>query len=532
MKVITLTLAVFAFTIMAPWHPAHGQSNAEPGVCYAISATIGADGYSTESLDLIAIDTETGVGSPVTALDISSLSPWARMPGLAINSTGEMYAADLEGNIFRIDVSTGGLTPSTSNNGLFPGAIAFDASDQLYGSHIGFGGGVPSPSIVPIDPVTGVADALGAVPADDDYAGLTFDQSSGDLYGSTGGSPRRGAIVKLDGGTEVETVATIGTVTSTGHFNGASLPDIAFDWQGNLYAIRGQRTTDGAVSVLYSIDPNVAGGNPEPIGSDIGSDQGFSKISSFDCDRREPGEPPVQTVSIDVKTGTCPNKLNTKSQGKVNVAIHGKADFDVSTVDPSTILVNGVAPISWSLVDVSQPPLEQDACSCTADSADGFVDLELVFETQALVGALGEVVDGESYPMDLTGSMLDSTPIEGDDCVEIQKKGQGDDNGRRRGKSSEIAPGEFVLGQNYPNPFNPTTSISFALPEAAPVRLAVYNAVGQRVKVLVSASLEAGFHTATWDATDHNGHRVSTGLYIYRITAGDHVETRKMLLLE
>ena len=96
---------------------------------------------------------------------------------------------------------------------------------------------------------------------------------------------------------------------------------------------------------------------------------------------------------------------------------------------------------------------------------------------------------------------------------------------------SSCSPGSVAI-ISMPNPFNPTTTISFALPEAASVRLAVYNIVGQEVKVLVSSTLEAGTHAATWDATDRSGQRVATGLYIYRLTTGTYVETRKMLLLE
>ena len=99
-------------------------------------------------------------------------------------------------------------------------------------------------------------------------------------------------------------------------------------------------------------------------------------------------------------------------------------------------------------------------------------------------------------------------------------------------KAGEQEARGFGLGQNYPNPFNPSTTISFSLPEATSVQLTVHNALGQVVKVLASSTFGAGVHTATWDATDHSGSRVSTGLYIYRLKAGSHIQTRTMLLLE
>ncbi len=95
-----------------------------------------------------------------------------------------------------------------------------------------------------------------------------------------------------------------------------------------------------------------------------------------------------------------------------------------------------------------------------------------------------------------------------------------------------VVPGSFALHQNYPNPFNPTTTISFNLPQAGQVELAVYNLLGQQIRTLVSGDLAAGSHTVEWNGRSDNGEAVSTGIYFYRLTAGDLSETRKMMLLK
>jgi len=88
-------------------------------------------------------------------------------------------------------------------------------------------------------------------------------------------------------------------------------------------------------------------------------------------------------------------------------------------------------------------------------------------------------------------------------------------------------PDEYGLSQNYPNPFNPTSEIKFSLPEAIFVRLEVYNIMGQLVTTLVDRQMEAGAHSVTWD-----GREAASGIYLYRLRAGDFTETKKMVLLK
>ena len=95
-----------------------------------------------------------------------------------------------------------------------------------------------------------------------------------------------------------------------------------------------------------------------------------------------------------------------------------------------------------------------------------------------------------------------------------------------------MLPGEFDLRQNYPNPFNPTTVIEYALPKPSEVEIKIYNILGQKVRNLVDEPQEPGYKTICWDGKDDCGNEVSSGVYFYRIEAGDFVKCKKMTLLK
>ena len=90
-----------------------------------------------------------------------------------------------------------------------------------------------------------------------------------------------------------------------------------------------------------------------------------------------------------------------------------------------------------------------------------------------------------------------------------------------------ILPGSYELKQNYPNPFNPSTSIEYALPEAAKVKLTVFNTLGQQVALIVDSYQQAGYKSVEFDAS-----ALSSGIYYYRIKAGDFSDMKKMILIK
>ena len=93
-------------------------------------------------------------------------------------------------------------------------------------------------------------------------------------------------------------------------------------------------------------------------------------------------------------------------------------------------------------------------------------------------------------------------------------------------------PLRYELFQNYPNPFNPVTTIRFSLMKAQPVKLEIFNILGQKVKTLVDWRMNAGSYEVLWNSRNNAGHAVGSGVYLYRITAGEFVQTRKMILLK
>lgn len=99
-------------------------------------------------------------------------------------------------------------------------------------------------------------------------------------------------------------------------------------------------------------------------------------------------------------------------------------------------------------------------------------------------------------------------------------------------RPSENLPRQFGLAQNYPNPFNPSTAIEFSLPTASRTTLEVFNVVGERVTTLIDRFLTAGKYSVMWDGSNAAGKPVSSGMYFYRLKAGDFVDTKKMMLVK
>jgi hypothetical protein len=117
-----------------------------------------------------------------------------------------------------------------------------------------------------------------------------------------------------------------------------------------------------------------------------------------------------------------------------------------------------------------------------------------------------------------TTSCHSGTPAKSNDI------GQPDDN--------NLMPTEFALHQNRPNPFNPTTVIPYDIPKTTHVTIEIFNILGQRITVLVDTQKGPGRHEAVWDGCDGSGNVISSGIYFYRMTAGNYTESKKMQFMK
>ena len=99
-------------------------------------------------------------------------------------------------------------------------------------------------------------------------------------------------------------------------------------------------------------------------------------------------------------------------------------------------------------------------------------------------------------------------------------------------EDNSLDPIGFELKQNYPNPFNPTTSISYELPQESNISIKIYNTLGHEIRTLVNEYKSAGQYQVTWDGISNLGERLGNGTYFFQLTAGDFIQTRKMVLLK
>jgi hypothetical protein len=192
---------------------------------------------------------------------------------------------------------------------------------------------------------------------------------------------------------------------------------------------------------------------------------------------------------IDVTDPTAPQEVGYWYNG---------GPLDVAVREPYAYVAAGNAGLQ--IIDVTNPadPLHV-----------GYYDTPSVAEGVAVTGSYACVADFNDGLYIIRNDLLLTT--QGDDSIILKS---------------------FALHQNYPNPFNPSTTIRYDLRERAQVSLVIYDLLGREVRQLVNSVQESGYKTIIWDGKDAQGQRVPAGVYLYRLKAGDFVQTRKLAVLK
>jgi len=150
---------------------------------------------------------------------------------------------------------------------------------------------------------------------------------------------------------------------------------------------------------------------------------------------------------------------------------------------------------------------------------DGFYSFNGINADEYDISVFSVYGEGDlGYPVDLTLSDMEG--------ADIFLSPTGVEEG------AQLLPTTTMLNQNYPNPFNAQTMISFNLSAPADVELAVYNIIGQKVATLISGQRDAGSYDVVWNGMDRNGQPAASGIYYYKLSAGDYTETMRMTLLK
>jgi GH18 family chitinase len=235
----------------------------------------------------------------------------------------------------------------------------------------------------------------------------------------------------------------------------------------------------------------------------------------------------IAASTIIVHDGTnSPDTIAINARGVNPPRLHTSAtliDFGVVTPGAQrveTLIVRNEGELDLEFSDIqSTNPVFRASASMTLVAPGDSTAIEVLAQPQAPTMEQGYLLiysNAQEYP--------ESIHVVLDGSMDI-------------GGGPGVTPQSYSLGQNYPNPFNPTTMISFALPLASTVKLAVFNAIGQEVSVVMDQTMAEGTHQVLWNGLDSRGNPLGSGVYFYRISAislegraRTFTETRKMIL--
>jgi hypothetical protein len=259
------------------------------------------------------------------------------------------------------------------------------------------------------------------------------------------------------------------------------------------------------------------------------------------------GPPPccIPPVVSSVSSLSLPQRLNKSAKtasvgfGRIErakkdlfeILLEAKVDMDVAGVQ----------------LDISYDPNEitllEPALTSRTEGLQVFSSAQDGIQRIGIVDVSGQnyVPAGESPLIVLRGKGTDLSSIKIKEAILVDKDANkipveivGEMNKGEEGSEvkESFVPKDFSLSQNLPNPFNPQTEISYDLPNACHVKLSIYNLLGQKIKTVVDEYQTTGQKTVHWDGRDDRGNEVASGIYFYRIQAGDFTDAKKMMLMK
>ena len=418
-----------------------------------------------------------------------------------------------------VDLGSGAVTNISTGSSVFYSGGDFDASGAFYAFDFYL------EQLVTIDVGTGAATVIGPspLPGSQVWEGLTYDHSTGNWYGSSTDitTAQLYSVNIATGG-----VTLIGTMTGSA----GGMICISANCAGQLYGY------DIVDDNFYSIDKTT--GAATLIGP-LGFDANYA-----------------QDMDFDPETDVC--YLGAFNLGTFNGELR---TADVTTGATTLVGATGYEHTAFGIPGTCGDPCEDYTAFLARCNNAGNVQARVTLsmnikhsgETimfqidETLYGAvIGD--NGTSSRASISVSGLGSgdhtvTVVDPAGCfdprvVTCPAFGKADaeweaDDARWAAESRQAeTPAATKLLGNYPNPFNPTTSISYQLSADGWVTLKIYNTLGEEVATLVNEYQTAGTRSAVWNGTNDAGSQVATGIYIYRLTAGNIVTTEKMMFVK
>lgn len=288
----------------------------------------------------------------------------------------------------------------------------------------------------------------------------------------------------------------------------------------------GDANSDGVIDigdVVYLVNYLYKGGPPPSPASDRGRPANTAKPSAGS------GHAEIWPVlNVDQNTATHTQSSGHGFDEVSEISVIGRLDVNVAGVE----LEVEFDPDQVTMLDPVLSPLTSEL-QLFAGAKDGTQKIGMVDLSgkNFLLPGEGALVTLRAQGNDLSSIKIKKATLVDLDArpLALELSGELD---LEAAKGSESRPKRLSLSQNYPNPFNPRTSIRYALPQDAQVRLTIYNLLGQKITTLVDEQQSAGYRTVWWDGKDANGDDVSSGVYFYRLTAGEFSEVRKMMMVK